>query len=169
MLEVEAQNHKACIMMTHLGFKGEAFKRCARRRVENISARVSTMSSEEERVIALAKSGFNFSSMCLTVGPSCLSTDAIFKAIEHKRQLEEWKERVKKRKGILEEKTAQDKGREAAAKERKNKGDYERMLRCKMGTENYKADERGKKIDIIKALWVKYNDTDVISIVVYDD
>jgi hypothetical protein len=59
--------------------------------------------------------------MFFTVGPSCLSTDAIFKAIENKRQLEEWKERVKKRKGILEEKTAQDKGREAAAKERNNK------------------------------------------------
>jgi hypothetical protein len=47
--------------------------------------------------------------MFFTVGPSCLSTDAIFKAIEHKRQLEEWKERVKKRKVILEEKMAQDK------------------------------------------------------------
>jgi hypothetical protein len=72
--------------------------------------------------------------MFFTVGQSCLSTDAIFKAIEHKRQLQEWKEMVKKHKGILEEKTTQDKGRESAAKERKNKGDYELMLRWKMGT-----------------------------------
>jgi hypothetical protein len=169
MLEVESQNHKACLMLTQLGFKGGAFKRCVKRRVDNLSARVSTMSSEEEQVIALAKSGFNLSSMFFTVSPSCLSTDAIFKAIEQKRQQEEWKERVKKRKGILEEKTAQDKGREAAAKERKNKGDYERMLRWKMVTEKYKADARGKKIDILKALWGEYNDIDGISIVVPDD
>jgi hypothetical protein len=72
--------------------------------------------------------------MFFTVVPSYPSTDALFKAIKHKLQLDEWKERVKKRKGILEENTAQDKGREAAAKERKNKGDYERMLRWKMDT-----------------------------------
>jgi hypothetical protein len=48
MLEVEAQNHKACLMLTQLGFKGDAFKRCTRRLVDNLSARVSTMSSEEE-------------------------------------------------------------------------------------------------------------------------
>jgi hypothetical protein len=41
---------------------------------------------------------------------------------------------VKKSKGILEEKTTQDKGREAEAKERKNKGGYEWILRWKMGT-----------------------------------
>jgi hypothetical protein len=115
MLEVEVHNHKACVMLTQLGFKGDAFKRCARRRVDNISARVSTMSSKEEQFIALAKSGFNLSSMFFTVGPRCLSTDAIFKVIEHKQH---------KRKVILEEMKARDKGREAAAKERKNKGDY---------------------------------------------
>jgi hypothetical protein len=144
-------------------------KKCARRRVGNIPARVSTVSSEEERVIALDKSGLKLSSIFFTAGPSCLSTDEIFKAIEHRRQLEEWKERAKKRKAILEENTAQDKGREAAAKERKNKGDYERVLRWKMGTEKYKADARGKQIDIIKALWEQYNDTYVISIVVPED
>jgi hypothetical protein len=52
MLEVESQNHKACLMLTQLGFKGDALKRCAIRHVDNLSARVSTMSSEEERVIA---------------------------------------------------------------------------------------------------------------------
>jgi hypothetical protein len=41
------------------------------------------MSSEEERIIALATSGFNFSLMFFTVGPSCLSTDSIFKSIEY--------------------------------------------------------------------------------------
>jgi hypothetical protein len=38
-----------------------------------------------------------------------------------------------------------------------------------MDTEKYKADARGKKIDILKALWEQYNDTDVISIVVHED
>jgi hypothetical protein len=43
------------------------------------------------------------------------------------------------------------------------------MLRWKMGTEKYTADTRGKQINIIKALWEQYNDTDVISIVVPED
>jgi hypothetical protein len=81
MLQVEAQNHKACIHLTHLGFNVDVLKLTARRRVDNLSARVSTMSSEEE----LATSGFNLSSMFFTVGPSCLSTDSIFKPIGYKR------------------------------------------------------------------------------------
>jgi hypothetical protein len=48
MLEVESQNHKACIMLTLIGYKGDTFERCTRRRVKCLSARVSTQSSEEE-------------------------------------------------------------------------------------------------------------------------
>jgi hypothetical protein len=56
---------------------------------------ISMMSSAEERIIALAISGFNLSSMFFTVGLSCLSTDLMFKAIEHKRQIEVLNERKK--------------------------------------------------------------------------
>jgi hypothetical protein len=65
MLQIEAQNHKACLHLTRLGFNGDVLKRTARRRVDNLSARVSTMSSEEQRIIALATSGFDLSSMFL--------------------------------------------------------------------------------------------------------
>jgi hypothetical protein len=61
------------------------------------------MSSEEDRVIALATSGLNLSSMFVTVGPSCLSTDSIFKAIEYKRQLEAWNQKKKERKAPVDE------------------------------------------------------------------
>jgi hypothetical protein len=53
MLQVEAQNHKACLHMTHLGFNGDVLKRTARRRVNTLLARVSTMSSEEERIMLI--------------------------------------------------------------------------------------------------------------------
>jgi hypothetical protein len=69
----------------------------------------------------------------------------------------------------LEESTAQEKEREASAKELKNKGDYERMMRWKMGIEKYKADARGQKNDILKAIGEQYNDNDIISIVVPED
>jgi hypothetical protein len=95
ILQVEAQNHKACLHLTRLGFNGDVLKRKARRCIDNLSARVSTMSSEDERIIVLTASGFNFSSMIFTVGPSCLSTDYILKAIEYKRQLEAWNQRKK--------------------------------------------------------------------------
>jgi hypothetical protein len=77
MFQVEAQNHKACLHLTRLCFNRDALTRTARRRVDNLSARVSTMSSEEERIIALATSGLNLSLMFFSVGPSCLSTDSI--------------------------------------------------------------------------------------------
>jgi hypothetical protein len=93
MLEVKAQHHTASLLVTCLGVNGDLLKRTLRRRVNNLSARVSMMSSEEERIIALTTSRFNLSSMFFTVGPSCLSTDSIFKAIAYKRQLEAWHQR----------------------------------------------------------------------------
>jgi hypothetical protein len=88
MLQFEVQHHKACPHLTRLGFNRDVLKRMARRRIDNLSDRVSTMSSEEERIIALTTSGFNLSSMFFTVVSSFLSTDSIFKAIEYKWQLE---------------------------------------------------------------------------------
>jgi hypothetical protein len=41
--QAEAQNHKACLHLTHLGFNGDVLKWTARRHVDNLSARVSTM------------------------------------------------------------------------------------------------------------------------------
>jgi hypothetical protein len=67
--------------------------------------------------------------MFFTVGPSCLSTDSIFKAIEYKRQLEAYNQRKKERKALVDDMAIHNKGRDAAAKTKYTKGDYERMLR----------------------------------------
>jgi hypothetical protein len=116
MLQFKAQNQKACLHLTRLGFNGDVLKRTTSRRVDNLSARVSTMSSEEQRIIALATSGFNLSSIFFTVGPSCLSTDSIFKAIAYKRKLEAWNQRKKERKALVDEMTIHNKGKDATAK-----------------------------------------------------
>jgi uncharacterized protein YfbU (UPF0304 family) len=169
MLQVEAQNHKACLHLTSLGFNGDVLKWTARRRVDNLSARVSTMSSEEERIIALATSGFNLSSMFFTVGPSSLSTDSIFKAIEYKRQLEAWNQRKKERKALVDEMTIHNKGKDAAAKTKYTKADYERMLRRKMGANALKNEAKGQKVDALKTMWEHYKDVPLESIVLPEE
>jgi hypothetical protein len=165
MLQVEAQNHKACLHLTHLGFNGDALKRTARRRVDNLSARVSTMSSDEERIIALATSGLNLSSMCFTVGPSCLSTDSIFKSIEDKQQLEAWNQRKKERKAMVDDMTIHNKGTDAAVKTKYTKADYERMLRWKMGANAIKNEAKGQKVDALKTMWEHCKEVPLESIV----
>jgi hypothetical protein len=169
MLQVEAQNHKACLHITRLGFNGDVLKRTARRRVDNLPARVSTMSSEEERIIALATSGFNLSSMFFTVGPRYLSNDSILKAIEYKRQLEAWNQRKKERKALVDEMTIHNKGKDAAAKKIYTKADYERMLRWKMGANALKNEAKGQKVDALKTLWEHYKDVPLESIVLPEE
>jgi hypothetical protein len=50
--------------------------------------RLSEQTSDEERVVALAKSDISLSSIFFVVGPKRLSTDEIFKAIQYKKMLE---------------------------------------------------------------------------------
>jgi hypothetical protein len=169
MLQVEAQHHKACLHLTHLGFNGDVLKRTERRRVDNLSARVSTMSSEQERIIALATSGFNLSSMFFTVDPSCLSTDSIFKAIEYKQQFDSWNQRKKERKALVDEMTIHNKRKDAAAKTKYTKADYERMLRWKMGANAFKNEAKGQTIDALKTMCEHYKDVPLDSIVLPEE
>jgi hypothetical protein len=48
------------------------------------------ITSKDERIIDLSRSGISLSSIFFIVGPSCLRTAEIFKAIEYKRMLEVW-------------------------------------------------------------------------------
>jgi hypothetical protein len=80
------------------------------------------MSSEEERIIALATSRFNLSSMFFTVGPSCLITDSIFKFIAYKRQLESFNQSGKDRKALVDETTTHIKGKDTAEKNKTHQG-----------------------------------------------
>jgi hypothetical protein len=73
-----------------MGYNADSFMAKARRKAHNLVHRLSKQTSEEERVIALAKSGISLSSIFFVVGPSCLSADEIFKAIEYKKKLELW-------------------------------------------------------------------------------
>jgi uncharacterized protein YfbU (UPF0304 family) len=127
------------------------------------------MSSEEERIIALATSGFNLSSMFFTVGPSCLSTDYIFKAIEYKRQLEAWNQRKKERKALVDEIKIHNKGKDAAANTKYIKADYERMMRWKMGGNEFKNEAKDQKVDALKTLWEHYKDLPLESIVLPEE
>jgi hypothetical protein len=84
--------------------------------------------------------------MFFTVGPSCLSTDSIFKAIEYKWQLESWNQRKKERKALVDEIKIHNKGKDAAAKTKYTKADYERMLRWKMGGNALKMKQRARRL-----------------------
>jgi hypothetical protein len=65
-----------------MGYNSDYFVVKARRKAHNLVQQLSKQTSEEDRVIALAKSGISLSSIFFVVGPSFLSTDEIFKAIE---------------------------------------------------------------------------------------
>jgi hypothetical protein len=105
----------------------------------------------------------------LTVGPSCLSTDSIFKAIEYKRELEAWNQRKKERKALVDEITIYNKGKDAAAEKIYTKADYERMLRWKMGANAFKNEAKGKKVDILKTVLEHYKDVPLESIVLQEE
>jgi hypothetical protein len=83
MLEVQQKNKLACAHLNELGFNGDGFLIKARRRAANLMQRLSEQTTEEERVIALAKSGVSLSSIFFVMGPKCLSTNEIFKAIQY--------------------------------------------------------------------------------------
>jgi hypothetical protein len=104
-----------------------------------------------------------------TVGPSCLITDSIFKAIEYKQQLEAWNQRNKERKALVDEMTIHNKGKDAAAKAKYTKADYEIMLRWKMGVNAFKNEEKGQKVDALKNLWEHYKDVLLESIVLPEE
>jgi hypothetical protein len=93
------------------------------------------------------------SSIFFTVGPSCLSTDSISKAIEYKRQLKDWNQRKKERKALTDEMTIHNKVKDAAAKTKYTKARYDRMLRWNMGANAFKNEAKGQKVDALKTLW----------------
>jgi hypothetical protein len=88
MLDVEQQNKIVCAHLNSMGYNADSFGFKARRKAHNLVQRLSKQASEEERVIALAKSGISLSSILFIVGPSCLSTEKKFKAIEYNKKLE---------------------------------------------------------------------------------
>jgi hypothetical protein len=51
--------------------------------------------------------------MLFVVGPKCLSTDEIFKAIQYKQMLEAWEKSTKERKKLTDERTLHKKVRAA--------------------------------------------------------
>jgi hypothetical protein len=61
MLEVQQQNKPDCAHLIELGFNGDGFFIKARRRAVNLVQRLSEQTTEEERVIALEKSGISLS------------------------------------------------------------------------------------------------------------
>jgi hypothetical protein len=113
--------------------------------------------SEDECIVALAKSGISLSSIFSVVGPSCLSTTKIFKAIKYKRKLELWDTDCKEREKIRSEKKLHEKRIEAH---------YKDILRWKMG---YNRDATGKRIADILPLFETYKDVVVAPLIMSEE
>jgi hypothetical protein len=131
--------------------------------------RLLEQTTEEERVTALAKSGICLSSIFFVVGPKCLSTDEIFKAIQYTQILEAWEKSTKESKKLVDERALHEKVRAVESKGTKTKPDYEKFLRWKMGADKFKKEGKGKKLDALKILWNKYKDHAVIPIFVLEE
>jgi hypothetical protein len=169
MLDVEQQNKIVCAHLNSMGYNADSFVVKARRKAHNLVQRLSRQTSEEERVIALAKSGISLSSIFFVVGPSCLSTDEIFKAIEYKKKLELWETACKERDKIKSEEKLHEKGIQAMGKETKKKRHYEDVLRWKMGAAAYNKDAKGKRIADLLLLFENYKDVVVAPLVVPEE
>jgi hypothetical protein len=152
-----------------MGYNADSFVVKARRKAHNLVQRLSKQTSEEERVIALAKSGISLSSIFFVVGHSCLSTDEIFKAIEYKKKLELWETACKEREKIKSEEKLHEKGIQATGKETKKKRHYEDVLRWKVGAAAYNKDAEGKRIADLLLMFEKYKDVVVDPLVVPEE
>jgi hypothetical protein len=153
MLEVQQQNKLACDHLNELCFNGDVFLIKVRQRAVNLVQRLSEQTTEEERVVALAKSGIGLSSIFFVVGPKCLSTDEIFKAIQYKKKLEAWEKSTKESNKLVDERALHEKVRAVESKGTKTKPDYEKLLRWKMGDEKFKKEGKGKKLDALQIIW----------------
>jgi hypothetical protein len=118
------------------------------------------------RVAAFLKSGIRLLSILFVVGPKCLSTDEMFKAIEYKKMLEEWEKSKKERKKLVGERTLHKKGRVVESKATKTKSDYEKLLIWKMSADKFKKEGKGKNLDALNRLSEEYKDHNVVPIFV---
>jgi hypothetical protein len=133
MLDVEQQNKIVCAHLNSMGYNADSFMVKARRKAHNLVQRLSKQTSEEERVTALAKSGISLSSIFFVVGPSCLSTDKNFKAIEYKKKLELWETACKEREKIKSEEKLHAKGDPSDGQGNEEKASLRRHLALENG------------------------------------
>jgi hypothetical protein len=169
MLDVEQQNKIVCAHLNSMGYNADSFVVKARHKAHNLVQRLSKQTSEEERVIALAKWGISLSTMFFVVGPSYISTDESFKAIEYKNKLELWETACKERENIKSEEKLHEKGIQAMGKETKKKRHYEDVLRWKMGAAAYNKDAKGKRITGLLLPFEKKKDVVVAPLVVPEE
>jgi hypothetical protein len=81
-LDVDQQKNMVCTHLNSMGYN-----------VDSLVQRLSKQTSEEERIMSLAKSGISLSSIFFAVGSSCLSTDDIL----YKKKVEVWEMECKER------------------------------------------------------------------------
>jgi hypothetical protein len=149
-----------------MGYNVDSFVVNTHHKAHNLVHRPSKQTREEGRVFSLANSGISLSSIFFIVGPSCLSTDEIFKAIKYKKKLELWDTDCHEREKIKREKKLHEKGIKAMGKEMKKKCHCEDVLRCKMGASAYNKDVKGKRIADLLLLFETYKDVVVAPLVV---
>jgi hypothetical protein len=64
----------------------------------------------------------------------------------------------------VDEMTIHNKGKDAAAKTKYTKADYQRMLRRKIGANAFKNEANGQKVYALKIMWEHYKDVPLDSI-----
>ncbi len=69
------------------GYNGRCLQITLRQRPEGLLQRLPTNTTAEDRIKALVNSGISLGSIFHTIGPSCLSTDEMFQAMEFKELL----------------------------------------------------------------------------------
>jgi hypothetical protein len=78
-------------------------------------------------------------------------------------------ESERKRKALVDEMTIHNKGKDATAKTKYTKTDYDRIMRWKMGENTFKNEATGQKVDALKTLWEHYKYVPLESIVLPEE
>jgi hypothetical protein len=69
----------------------------------------------------------------------------------------------------VDEITIHNKGKDAAARAKYIKADYERIMRWKMGANAFKNEAKGQKVDALETLWEHYKVVPLESIVLQEE
>jgi len=128
-LKLEQDLENTCKELEGQGYMGDAFRIKLKRVSENIlEQRLPESATTEERVKAIVKGGVSLSSVFYTIGPSCLSTDEMFQAMEYKDLLSKHKKDVAAHKVLVSNKQTHSKAKELLTKEKPTVKDYQQLL-----------------------------------------
>ncbi len=107
-------------------------------------------------------------SIFYNIGPSCLSTDKMFQALEYKDLLSMYNKSVAAHKTLVGRKEIELKAKALLSKEKPTVKDYQDMLRWKLG-DDYSKRTKGFKLAQLKELWETVKDPTTLDIFVPEE